>query len=87
MRTTTPVSITLPAEMLKRAKRLAKTENRTMSELMREAYREYERKRRWDEVNEYGREKAAALGITEKDVPRIVKEWRKEQRKANRSSR
>ena len=88
MRTTAPVSITLPAEMLKRAKRLAQIENRTMSELMREAYREYERKRRWDEVNDYGREKAAALGITEKDVPRIVKEWRKEQReKANRSTR
>ena len=88
MRTTAPISITLPAEMLKRAKRLAQIENRTMSELMREAYREYERKRRWDEVNDYGREKAAALGITEKDVPRIVKEWRKEQReKANRSAR
>ncbi len=39
MRTTTPVSITLPPEMLKRAKKLARTENRTMSELMREAYR------------------------------------------------
>jgi predicted transcriptional regulator len=88
MRTTAPVSITLPPEMLKRAKKLAKTENRTMSELMREAYREYERKRRWDEINEYGREKAAALGITEEDVPRVIKEWRKEQReKANRSSR
>jgi len=88
MRTTAPVSITFPPEMLKRAKKLAQVENRTMSELMREAYREYERKRRWDEVNDYGREKAAALGITEKDVPRIVKEWRKEQReKANRSSR
>ena len=52
--------------------------NRTMSELMREAYREYERKRRWDEVNDYGREKAAALGIAEKEVARIVKKWRKE---------
>ena len=34
--------------MLKRAKKLARIENRTMSELMREAYREYERKRRWE---------------------------------------
>ena len=83
-----PISITLPPEMLERAKKLAGKENRTMSELMREAYREYERKRRWDHINEYGREKAAALGITEEDVPRIVKEMRKEQsEKLKQSSR
>jgi hypothetical protein len=57
-----------------------------MSELMREAYREYERKRRWDDINEYGREKAAALGISEKDVPGIVKEWRREQREKTKQS-
>jgi predicted transcriptional regulator len=80
MRTTTPVSITLPPEMLKRAKKLAKLENRTMSELLREAYREYERKRRWDDLNAYGRQRAAALGIAEEDVPRLVNEVRKEMR-------
>ncbi len=78
MRTSTPISITLPPEMLKRAKKLAKVENRTMSELLREAYREYERKRRWDDLNAYGRERAVALGITEEDVPRLVNEVRKE---------
>lgn len=80
MRTTTPISITIPPEMLKRAKKLAKLENRTMSELLREAYREYERKRRWDDLNSYGRERAAALGITEEDVPRLVNEVRDEMR-------
>jgi metal-responsive CopG/Arc/MetJ family transcriptional regulator len=64
MRTTEPVSITFPPEMLKRAKKLAGKENRTMSELIREAFREYERKRRWDEINAYGREKAAEFGLT-----------------------
>lgn len=88
MRTTTPISITLPPEMLKRARKLAKVENRTMSELLREAYREYERKRRWDELNSYGAQKAASLGITEADVPRLVKEVRKEMRtKAKRRPR
>lgn len=76
MRTTAPLSITFPSEMLKRAKKLAGKENRTMSELIREAFREYERKRRWDEINAYGRAKAAELGITEGDVPRIVRESR-----------
>jgi metal-responsive CopG/Arc/MetJ family transcriptional regulator len=80
MRTVENISITFPPEMLKRAKKLASKESRTMSELMREAFREYERKRRWDEINAYGRSKAAELGIIEEDIPRIVKEWRKEQR-------
>jgi metal-responsive CopG/Arc/MetJ family transcriptional regulator len=79
MRTTENLSITFPTDMLKRAKKLAARENRTMSELIREAFREYERKRRWDEINAYGRAKAAEFGITEEDIPRIVKEWRKEQ--------
>src|ERR1700722_10975134 len=78
MRTTTGISITLPPEMLKRAKKLAGKENRTMSELIREAFREYERKRRWDEINDYGKAKAAQLSITEEDVPRVVKEFRTE---------
>jgi predicted transcriptional regulator len=88
MRTTEPVSITFPPEMLKRAKKLAGKENRTMSELIREAFREYERKRRWDEINAYGREKAAEFGLTEENVPQVVDEWRKEQRsKTKRSPR
>ncbi|HEY6327901.1 MAG TPA: ribbon-helix-helix domain-containing protein [Blastocatellia bacterium] len=39
MRTTKTLSITLPPEMLARAEQLAKKENRTMSELVREALR------------------------------------------------
>lgn len=66
--------------MLKRARNLAKIENRTMSELLREAYRVYERKRRWDDLNAFGEQSAATLGITESDVPRLVKEVRKEMR-------
>ena len=81
MRTTTGLSITLPPEMLKRAKKLAGKENRTMSELIREAFREYEQKRRWDEINAFGRARAAELGITEGDVPRLVNEVRAELRK------
>ena len=43
MRTTKVLSITLPAPMLKEARELAKQENRTMSELVREALRRYQR--------------------------------------------
>ena len=42
MRNTKVYSITMPPEMAKQAERLARRENRTMSELMREALRRYE---------------------------------------------
>ena len=42
MRNTKVYSITMPPEMAKHAERLARKENRTMSELMREALRRYE---------------------------------------------
>ncbi len=42
MRNTRVYSITMPPDMAKQAERLAKKENRTMSELMREALRRYQ---------------------------------------------
>jgi predicted transcriptional regulator len=81
MRTTRTLSITLPAEMLSRAEALARKEDRTMSELVREAFRHYERQRWWDEMNAYGRATAAAAGVeTEDDVVRVIHEHRKERR-------
>ena len=51
MRNTKVVSISLPAEMLEAAEIMARQENRTMSELMREALRVYQRERRaWQDV-------------------------------------
>ena len=73
VRTTKTLSITLPPEMLTRAEKLAKKENRTMSELVREALRHYERQRRWDEMNAYGRKSAEAVGVrTEEDVVKVI---------------
>ena len=73
MRTTKTLSITLPPEMLTRAEKLAKKENRTMSELVREALRQYERKNWWDEMNAYGRKSAEAAGVrTEEDVVNLI---------------
>lgn len=80
MRTTRVVSITFPPEMAEEAASLASREGRTMSELMREAFRHYQRQRRWDEANEYGRRKAAEFAITEDDVVRIIKEERRARR-------
>jgi CopG family transcriptional regulator / antitoxin EndoAI len=73
MRTTKTLSVTLPPEMLTRAEKLAKKENRTMSELVREALRQYERKSWWDEMNAYGRKSAKAAGVrTEEGVVNVI---------------
>jgi predicted DNA-binding protein len=45
MRTTKVVSITMPPPLFEAAQALAKQENRTMSELVREALRHYQRER------------------------------------------
>jgi predicted transcriptional regulator len=86
MRTSKTLSITLPPEMLTRAAQLAERENRTMSELVREALRYYERKSWWEEMNAYGRAKAGELGLSEADVVPLAKEVRKQHR-ARRISR
>ena len=80
MRTTKTLSITLPPEMLAQAEKLAKQENRTMSELIREALRHYERQRWWEETNAYAQARAQALGIREGDVDRLIHEARQKKR-------
>ena len=84
MRTTKVLSITMPPEMLARAVALARRENRTMSELVREAVRQYERLRWWEETNAYGRARAQALGLDEGDVDRVIHEFRQQNRPRGR---
>jgi predicted transcriptional regulator len=80
MRTSKIVSISVPPEMLSRAVALAKKENRTISELVREALRQYERRRWWEETNTYGRGRAKELGLREEDVDRVIHKYRQEKR-------
>ena len=77
MRTSKTLSITLPPEMLTRAEEIARKEHRTMSELVREALRQYERTEWWDSMNAYGRPKAEERGLTEADVVSTVREVRR----------
>jgi CopG family transcriptional regulator/antitoxin EndoAI len=84
MRNMKTLSVTLPPDMLKRAQTIAKKESRTMSELIREALRHYERRSWWDEVNAYGRAKAERQGIREEDVDRLVHEVRASKRTARK---
>lgn len=81
MKTSQNISITMPQAMIKDAERLAKKEGRTISELFRETLRRYVWEQEWNEINAYGSAKAKAMGITEKDVNRLIQEYRREQRK------
>jgi predicted transcriptional regulator len=66
--------------MLKRAQSIAKRESRTMSELVREALRHYDRQSWWDEVNAYGRQHVRDRGLGEGDVERLIQETRRDAR-------
>ena len=78
MRTTQTWTVSLPPRLIKEAERVAKEENRTKSELVREALRMYIEERRWRKLQRQTAIKAQALGIkTEEDVDRLVHSVRK----------
>jgi CopG family transcriptional regulator/antitoxin EndoAI len=63
--------------------KVAKEENRTKSELIREALRRYIEDREWEKLTRYARKKSAETGInTEEDIQRVVDEFRGEQSNA-----
>jgi len=66
MRTTKVISFSLPEAQYKKAVRLAKKENRTMSELLREALRIYEAENQ--RRNEAFRQMGEALVSMQKDA-------------------
>lgn len=67
------INISVPPIMAKRIERIAKEENRTKSELLREAFRIYEFDKEWAVIKAVGRETALRMGIeTDEDVERIA---------------
>ena len=80
MRTTKTVSISMPPGELKLAERLAKATNRSLSGVVREGLKRLASEQYWQQVQAVARPKAEALGITERDVTRMVEEYRREKR-------
>jgi metal-responsive CopG/Arc/MetJ family transcriptional regulator len=65
--------------MFAEAQALAKQENRTMSELLREALRQYQREREWEQIRSYGAMQAEMADVkNEEDVVNIVSQYRRE---------
>lgn len=57
------------------------------SELFREALRHYIWRRRWAQIRAYGARKAGELALKEKDVPRLIHEYRRENLRTRKAKR
>jgi len=82
-------TISMPPEMANAAEFLAKAENRSMSELLREAFRVYHAQRIgpiFDEIGKYAATRNPE-GYTEDDVDRLVHEVRDEMRAEREAKR
>jgi len=66
---TTTVNISFQGSLLADIDKVAKTESRSRSELLREAVRLYiDRKRRWERIFAHGRTVATRASLTESDI-------------------
>jgi CopG family transcriptional regulator/antitoxin EndoAI len=83
MRLTKLISFSIMPDFLREVERVAKEENRTKSELIREALRRYIEDREWEKLTRYSRIKSFETGIqSEEDIQRVVDEYRSEQSNA-----
>jgi metal-responsive CopG/Arc/MetJ family transcriptional regulator len=76
---TNTVNIAFKKDLLELIDKVAKTESRSRSELIREAARMYiERKNKWEMIFKLGRVKAKENNFTENDILNEIKEYRTE---------
>jgi hypothetical protein len=68
----------IPEDLWARVREAAKAEERSADELIADALEQYLRAKRFEPLVSYGEPRARDLGIREEEVPRLVKETRKE---------
>jgi len=73
-------TIAIPPALVAEIQAAADEEKRPAEEMLREAIERYLRNRRWQRIFVYGEERARALGLSEEDIPRLIAEFRQEQR-------
>jgi metal-responsive CopG/Arc/MetJ family transcriptional regulator len=73
MGSTKPISVSLPADLLRETQRVAREEGRTRSDLIRDALQQYLASRRWRRLRQWGSEAAERLGLkSEADLQRLL---------------
>jgi CopG family transcriptional regulator / antitoxin EndoAI len=77
VRLTKLISFSIMPDFLREVEKVAKEENRTKSELIREALRRYIEDREWEHLTRYARRQAPGTGIqTEEDIQRVIDAYR-----------
>ena len=74
------VSISLPPDMTKEIQDVAREERRSVSKVMREAFRQYSATRSLKDVRKVARSAAKKNGIKSVDVNEIVRQGRRSER-------
>ena len=74
------IKVHVSDELLAELQSKAAAAGKTVDELAEAALRKGLEEQSWQDLLTYGRERGRASGYTEEDVPRIIKEWRREQR-------
>lgn len=77
MRSAKVISLSLPPEMEKEVQAVATAEHRTVSELLREAFRQYLANRDLSAIRKEGRQVVKKKKLKEEDVAKIVRSGRK----------
>ncbi|MEW6246199.1 MAG: ribbon-helix-helix protein, CopG family [Nitrospirota bacterium] len=73
MRKTKPITISLPADILRETERIAREEVRTRTDVIRDALNQYVASRRWRRLRQWGAQTAERLGLnTEEDLQRLL---------------
>ena len=68
----------LPISLMTEVEKLARAQDRTVSQVVAEAVGRYIKEVQWQSLKAYGRERALVLGLTEADVPRLIEESRRD---------
>ena len=68
----------LPISLMTEVEKLARAQERTVSQVVAEAVGRYIKEVQWQSLKAYGRERALVLGLTEADVPRLIEESRRD---------
>ena len=77
MRTARVISLSLPPDMEKEVLKVAREEHRTISELLREAFRQYLANRDLASVRREGRQIAKKMKLKPEDVQKTVRAGRR----------
>jgi Arc/MetJ-type ribon-helix-helix transcriptional regulator len=87
MRTAKVISLSLPPDMEKEVLKIAKDERRSVSEVLREAFRQYMTSRDLSLIRAEGRKIAKRRNLKPEDVLRVTRETRRETARGTKSRR